>query len=86
MGKVKYFVDLSLILRTLTPCIFTKLNIKLSGLTSLLRSERLQPHLPILLLCIRKSSGVIDVMTRHLVSIERNVRQGARAGFLHWGI
>jgi len=25
MGKVKSFVDLSLILRTLTPCIFTKI-------------------------------------------------------------
>jgi len=36
--------------------------------------------------CIRNSPGVIDVMTRHLVSIESNVSLGARAGYLHWGI
>jgi len=35
MGKVKCFVDLSLILRMLTPCIFTKLNNKLSELSNL---------------------------------------------------
>jgi len=84
MRKVKSFEALSLILRMLTPCIFTKLNNKLSELSSLLRSERLQPHLPIQLLrsYIRNSSSDIDVMTRRLVSIESNVRQGARAGYL----
>jgi len=50
MGKVKSFVDLSLILRMLTPCIITKLNNKLSEISSLLRSERLQPHLPMSIL------------------------------------
>jgi len=59
---------------------------KMSGMSSLLLQTNGFNHIFRDWCCIRNSSYVIFMMTLHLVSIESKVRQGARAGYLHWGI
>jgi len=80
MGKVQSFVDLSSFLECYLLAYFVLLHTKLNELSSLLRNERLQPHMPIVLV-------YSELFLRHrrdhttLVSIEINVLQEARAWY-----